>query len=391
MANVFFTGLATPETAQVDTLTVGGTVEADDVFIITLADENNETLALSVVAGSTNVDTVAATITTAFNLAKDYRFAAVTAAAVGSGGQLTLTADTAGVPFYATPTTTEDGGGAADDQTFTSASTTANISAFDWNVQANWLSSDDIADLPGETDGNDIVYIEGDSSGNAIIKYGLNQTGTSNNFLNLFITRAQVGENGEDGRTPTYLQAKTATADINYHNGPGTPVLSSPVNLNTGAVASIITVHNTGTNSVGREPSVNLLVNEVNTDIFVKKGSVGVATHAGEATSMDVLDVSFVNNIDADAKVFVGKGITLKNIVMSGGLIELSSGVTVLASIIGGTLDTTKSTADITIAAIKLDPPGVYKHSVTNPAVTLTAKIEPVRTTGKVTYSATEI
>ena len=386
MADNFWTGTAAA-VAQVDTLTVGGTIQTDDVFIITMTDEAGNTEALSVVAGSTVADTVAATIIAAFNLSTHYMFTPVTAVAVGSGGQLTLTADTPGVPFTATPTTTEDGGGAADDQTFTSASTTASSGPFDWNSLDNWIGD---GDLPG-VDAADTVYVEGDSTANAIIKYGLQQSGIGNILTALNITRAQIGENGEDGRPPTYLDIIATKVDINYHNGPSTPAFSSPVNVDTGDDPSTITVHNSGTNNLGRESSVNLLCNDVATDIIIKKGIVGIATHAAEATVMDELNVSFVSNINADANVFIGVGITLDDITMNGGVVELSSSVATLVSITGGILDPTKSTADITIAAIKLDPPGVYKHSVTNPAVTLTSKIEPVRSTGNVTYTATEV
>lgn len=384
----FWTGTATA-IVQVDTLTVGGTIDADDVFIITMTDESGNTEALSVTGGSTDADTVAATVAAAFNASTHYMFTPITALAQGAGGTLTLTADSAaGIPFSAAATTTEAGGGAADLQTFIRAATTVNSGPNDWNSLENWRTDD--GNLPGAV-AADTVYVEGDASGAAVVKYGLLQSGIAQILTALNITRAQIGENGEDGRTPTYLDIIATNVDINYHKGPGTPLFASPLNIDTGDDPSTIVVHNTGTNSLGTEPSVNLLCNDVATDIFVKKGNVGIAIHAAEATTMDELNVSFVTNITADAKVFVGVGITLDDIVMSGGLVELSSSVATLVSMIGGTLDTTKSTADITIAAIKIDPPAVYKHSVTNPAVTLTAKIEPVRTTGNVTYTATEL
>ena len=382
MANNYFWRGSAAAVAQVDTLTVGGTVEADDVFIITMTDENKVTEALSVVAGSTVKATVAATIVAAFNASTHYMFIPITALAVDE--TVTLTADTAGVPFYAAATTTESGGGAQDDQTFVRAATTANSGPHDWNTQANWYDTEGDGDLPG-SEAADTVYVEGDSAANAIIKYGLNQSAVTL-LTALYVTRAQIGENGQDGRPPTYLEIDATTGDINYPTGPGTARHSAPVNINFSDAASTITVHDSGTNNPTTEPAVNILANEATTDVYVKKGIVGVAIHSGETATIDILNVSYVSNRTGDAKVFVGAGLTLDDIVQDGGNIELSCGVATLATITGGTLDTTKSKAALTIAAIKLDAPGVYKHNIDK--VTLTAKIEPVKTTGNVTYTA---
>lgn len=387
MANTYYFRGSAAAVAQVDTLTVAGeTIEDTDIFIITMTDESGNTEALSVVAGSTVADTVAATIAAAFNALTHYMFTPITAAAVGSGGQITLTADTAGVPFTATPTTTETGGGDADGQTFTTAATTANSGPNDWNTQANWYDDEGDNDLPG-SEAADTVFVEGDSAGAATIKYGLDQSGITV-LTALYIARAQVGENGQDGRSPTYLKIKATTVDINYHAGPGNPNHSSPVNIDTTTTASTITVHNSGTNQPTTEPSVNLLANESTTDIYVKKGIVGIATHAGETGKIDILNVSYVTNQTGDAKMYVGSGLTLDEIIQDGGNIELSCTVTTKVEITGGTLDTTKSKSDLTLPYVKLDAPGVYKHSIDKPAVTLTAQIEPVSTTGNVTYTA---
>src|SRR6185295_12509087 len=111
MASTTWRGDA-PAVAQVDTLTVGGTIEATDIFKMTI---NGKTL--SVTAGSTVAATVATTIATAWNASTIPEFAEITAAAT-SGGALTLTADTPGKPFVCTVSTTEANGDPADAQTF---------------------------------------------------------------------------------------------------------------------------------------------------------------------------------------------------------------------------------------------------------------------------------
>jgi hypothetical protein len=88
--------------AQVDTLTPGGTIEAGDLFTITLANERAETYTLSVAATGTTVAATCADIIAAFNACNDPRFTRITAAGVGTVGSytaVTLTADTAGEPF----------------------------------------------------------------------------------------------------------------------------------------------------------------------------------------------------------------------------------------------------------------------------------------------------
>jgi len=111
-----------PKTAQVDTVTIAGTVEAGDKY-------------------STTVDgtTVTITVTTEITLAqvRDTLRAAINAdstvgplvtAANGAGaGDITLTAATAGTPFIATAATTN--GGVTADNAATSTNTTANVSS----------------------------------------------------------------------------------------------------------------------------------------------------------------------------------------------------------------------------------------------------------------------
>src|SRR5687768_5979997 len=100
MASKYFIGGSFTAVAQVDTLTVGGTVEADDVFKVTMTGEDGTAVTLDVVAGSTTIATVCTNIATAFNASADARFIPVTALAGAT--TVTLTADTAGVPFYCT-------------------------------------------------------------------------------------------------------------------------------------------------------------------------------------------------------------------------------------------------------------------------------------------------
>ena len=104
--------------AQINTITPGGTIEAGDIFTVT----GIATAAVSFTATATTVANVTAGLTTAINAA-----AGVTVTAVDGTSVVTITADVAGVPFTAVPTTT-DGGGATT-ETLVTAITTANATA----------------------------------------------------------------------------------------------------------------------------------------------------------------------------------------------------------------------------------------------------------------------
>ncbi|MBC8337879.1 MAG: hypothetical protein ISR51_04915 [Rhodospirillales bacterium] len=104
--------------AQVDTITVGGTVEVGDKFSVTL-----NGVVFPFVAATTSANDVAVGLANAINAGTE----PVTASAP-AGGVFTLTADTAGTAFTNTVATTETDDTAADAQTIATASTTPNTS-----------------------------------------------------------------------------------------------------------------------------------------------------------------------------------------------------------------------------------------------------------------------
>jgi len=129
--------------AQVDTLTPGGTIEAGDLFNVTLTDLLGVATTLSVAATSTTVDQTCDDIVAAFNASTNPRFTVITAALVGThpnGTAVTLTADTAGTAFLCTVATTEANGVPAEpaEQTFSRAATTGNQGPTYWGSALNW-------------------------------------------------------------------------------------------------------------------------------------------------------------------------------------------------------------------------------------------------------------
>jgi len=157
-----------PAIAQVIDFTPAN-VEVGDVFTITLRDDADDSYQI----------TFTATATTVANVVTGLYDAAVIATAAGHGPwgsvtaadnttKLTITADTAGTPFWYT-TTAVDGGG-ADTQTLTASVATASSGPNDYNVAANYSggavpgTADNLRIPKWATDG--ILYgLDGDYAG----------------------------------------------------------------------------------------------------------------------------------------------------------------------------------------------------------------------------------
>lgn len=191
MANRTWVGGAS-KTAQVDHLTVGGTIEAGDIFKTTLTDESGVAHTVSTTATSTSIETTRDEILADVQASTDSEFLKLT---WGESGTtiVTATAKTTGVPFHLTASTTEAGGTAADTQTYARSSNTATSGPNDWAVTANW----DEGSVP--TTGDD-VYI---SQGSHDILYSLDQSAVSLDSLNIGAGyRGSIG----DSANSYYLQ-----------------------------------------------------------------------------------------------------------------------------------------------------------------------------------------
>jgi len=344
MADVRWTGNATA-VAQVDTITVGGTVEADDIFILTVTGWDGTSYALSTVAGSTTKSEVATTIAAAWNASTNALLTPITATT--DGDDVILTADTAGDAFSVAATTTETGGGAADDQTFVRAATTANGGPKDWSDTDNW----DTGALPGGAASQD-VYIENFSGD---ILYGLDQSGIANTLASLNIGQSmtgRIGENGATGYSGTYLQIKATLLNIGYHNSSGTPTGSSRIMVDLGSTASTVTVENSGTSTDTNKPAIRLLANSASTDIEVRKGKVGVGFEAGETSTVGTISEGFVSQINTDANLYIGSGVTMTTLSKTGGYCSLGCAATTVTNA-GGNMTTTGTGAITTLTATK--------------------------------------
>jgi hypothetical protein len=127
-----------PEIAQVVDVTPAN-VEVDDIFTITLSNDEGESDTLSFTATAATVQNVVEGIDALADAAKTAGVKPWDDVTVTEDDtKLTITADTAGTRFYVDASATDGGG--TDTQTFSASTVTDNSGPFDWQCADNWDS-----------------------------------------------------------------------------------------------------------------------------------------------------------------------------------------------------------------------------------------------------------
>jgi trimeric autotransporter adhesin len=339
--------------AQVTRLTVGGTIEADDVFIMTIGSKS-----LVVPAGSTSAAAVAANIVAAWNglVAALYPEFAGIAASDAGGGDVDLAAKTAGVPFAVTLATTEAGGGTADDQTFMQTTGTPAAGGAFWSVAANWST------LSVPADGDDVIV---QNSANPIL-FGLDQSAVTLNSLS--IDQSFTGTIGLPRGNPggyveyreQYLKIGATTITIGRGDGAG----SGRIKINTLAVQTAIGVLNSGSPIESGVKSVLWKGTHASNAVLVNKGSFAAAPFAGETATIAALKQGYRTNVAGDSDVRLGAGCTLSGCAITklGGALEVSSGFASLVQLNGETAILAGAPGTMAIAggAVRYKSAGTY-------------------------------
>ena len=298
--------------AQVDTNTIGGTIEVGDEFIITM---NGKVFQYT--AASTSADTERTALVTAFNLLTIPEFTEITAANAAATGAYTLTADTAGVPFTQTPTTTESGGGGADAQTHAKASTTANAGPAVWEAD-NFATGS----IPGASDE---VYLDNTSNP---VKYGLDQSsaGTLSSLTIRAGFTAEVGlpEYNSDGTEyyeyrGTFFQINSTAINIGEGEGSG----SGRLKIECDALASTVNVYSTGSSSESDVNSLVLTDLASSSVINLFDGTVDVDRFGGQTSTLTTLNM-------AGGTIRTGDGTTLTTMNVNGGTAEFNTAMATL-------------------------------------------------------------
>jgi len=327
MATVWEGGAASIK--QVDKATPGGTIEADDVFIVTINGKD-----VSAIAGGTTVADVTAAVKAAWDASGLPEASTITA--TDDTTHITFTAVTAGVPFTITVSTTEAGGGAADDQTFVKASVTAISSPNSWDNADNWSSGA----VPAG--GDDVVFENSTTS----CLYGLDQANAISSLAVKANFTGHIGlprdnSGGYAEYLPTELDLKTAVTSVKIGEGAGDG--SGRIKLGTGILAGNLTisVYKTGVAAEDGVPPLLITTgtNGANTTTLnVNRGTVGVAFFAGESAEVNVVNVTYTTTPSSDSNVQIGSGAsTITTLDQTAGSVDIECDATTI-TVRGATL-----------------------------------------------------
>lgn len=349
MATVYWRGGATA-VAQVSTGSIDSldATPANNTFTVAIG-----SVSISV-AGVTDVATTATALRAALNASTHPYFSGITWS--GSGGNITGTADTAGVPFVPALTETGAGTGAVTDF----STTTASAGPADWSTAANWSA--------GAIPANDDAVVFRQTS--APVAWGLS-TGLTG--INLTVEDTYTGTIGlrtgvfatsADGATTvstvseyrtSYLTLDADVIDIGQQLGLTSAGGSGRVKINnTRGSASILTVHKTaGAPTDTGLPAVRYRAAHADADVYVRsaQGGVGIAVDVpGETSTVGDLYVSDQTDV---SQVILGTGVTITNWTQNGGRNILQAAATVTAvTVAGGTL-TTEGDYTVTTLAVR--------------------------------------
>jgi trimeric autotransporter adhesin len=297
--------------AQVETISIGGTVVIGDDFDVTI---NGKTITFTATAGT--AANVVAGLVAAMNASDaPTEFAAVTWA--DATPDITGTADAEGVPFTVSVATDSAAG------TIGTTTSTAATGPNHWDNAANWSGGA----VP--VNGDD-VYV--DNSAVSIL-YGLDQAAVTLDSLHVAASFTGGGTIGlpktNASGYPEYRDDYLAISATVVILGAGSGTGSGRIKLNLGSNQAAIDVRTTGASAEVGLPAVQLLGTHASNTLTVASGSVGVAIGGGEVSTLATVTVS------ASASVRLGTGCTLTTVTTAGAC-EMEASATTL-TINGGT------------------------------------------------------
>lgn len=328
MATIFFTGKAVA-IVQVTTVDVGA-YDAAGVYSLTV----NGVSVTTTAAG--DAEATATALVAAWN-ASTHPYFTIATASVGTGSPsntIVLTGDEAGFPFTVTASATGSGTmGAVSNSTEASG-------PHHWSTASNWSSGA----IPQD---DDIVII--DKQGVRIC-WDLDRTGTSpNSILSRLTIRGDVRiglasanvaitANGEtvSALAPEYredyLKIGIATTEILANLSTATPSGSGRIKIdNQSTAAATCTVAATASASADTNlPSIRLLANSANWDLYVERARSGVGIAVGPGETATVGEIYLVDPSGV-SKLILGEGVTHTLVTQNGGTLELNSAATLPA------------------------------------------------------------
>ena len=205
----------------------------------------------------------------------------------------------------------------------------------DWGVAANWSP----AGVPVNADD---VYLE---NSNQDVTDTLDQSAVVLDSLNI----AQ-SFTGNLGTAAAYFQVDSAEVNIGAHFGPGEAAGSSLIKLDVDDTECKIIVFDSGLSEDTTRPAIRLLCNNAATTLEVRKGEVGLAIETGETSTLLTVEIGYVSDVEIDANVYIGAGVTMTNLTKKGGFCMLRSAVTTIKNY-AGSLTTEGAGAVVTLNA----------------------------------------
>jgi len=334
--NVVFIGSA-QSIAQVGT----GSIDTNDTNTIYRATLNRKKIEAQ---GSTSTDT------TASLLAIDWATAATVFGDVGkvsaaaTDNSLTFTGPATGEPFTLSLTAIGGLGTVTDVVTTTTPS------------GPNWLTAIDNYDIDQAPGNGDTFTLQ---STNVSILYGLDQFGTDP-LLNFNVDLSYTGSVGlpelegqQGAQYAEYLPKTLVMPATNVAFGIGSGAGSPFFRWDSGSHPSTIEVFGTGqpVNSNGYALVYSNSASAVSdVPISIVSGFVGIAPYTGQSAKI-TLTIGFNQNLQSDATVFCGQGVTHGPIVQTGGTVTISSSCPSLA-LTGGSMTVTTKGAIATTATV---------------------------------------
>ncbi len=345
MAKITWTGKA-QAVAQVDTVVVGGTWATNDIAWIRV---NGKTITFTVGATQT-VAAVVAGLVAAWNASQVTEVTEITAA--DANPNVTLTANTAGVPFTVTVGKTSTSGTISVSTTTTNAG--PNVAGSVGNYSSGALPAD----------GDTLVFEYSAVS----VLYDLEALDDLTS-LHLIVRQSYTGDIGLPATNaagypeyrPTYFKAGCTTIELGEGEGNG----SKRIKLDNATVTATVTIYNSGNVYETGIPAILLKGTGSNSTIDIVKGTLGVGFFSGETATVSQLDIGYLTSQAGDVSVVIGDDVTLGTIHQTGGKVYCPVNLTALVQDAGeATIDGTATVAAMSIGGTVYDCSSGAKYAV---------------------------
>lgn len=205
----------------------------------------------------------------------------------------------------------------------TQSTSTTSEGPNDWSIAANFNTN--TVPVTGDT-----VYL---SDTDQSILYGLDQSAvtlaalhveqTFTGFIGLPRTNSE-GTSSYFEYRDTYLKIGATLLFIGDKEGDG----SDRIKINLGSVQSTVLITDSGDGEDANTPAILLLGTHASNVININRGSLGVAYYPTEVSTIATLRQAFFDDATGDTTVYLGTGVTITDIVKTGGVLDINSATT---------------------------------------------------------------